>query len=443
MAEYPIHFAGIAIETLPTGAHRWPCAAHGAIVTAFCKPNGRWVVSAACRACNQAALQPVLDAIEAAKKKKAPPVDDDGASDVVWRDKGNTDANAHHSTAQANGNGHDPAQAITLWKASLFATAEALLHKDVDLIKADPQTQFRELVKALDISVRLHPSSRAPMVLSASELLEELEAVATAAVGEIAPAELPGPSAIVCEDYETAVAANAEYLKRVPIVDRLFFTQTISLVVGGKHHGKTTIARTAAMSIMRGLPFLGREVKRGPVIYAASSDEVPVTRMELLRMGWDSRRDPLRIVHIRPDGPDVDQVLGEISDLAIKEGAVFIVLDMLFDFAQIRDEMSYAGTRQAIGKVQALADKTLASVVPTHHSPKYMTDAATAGQSALGSQGIAARFSPIILSRKWARGFTAFRARPRATRAARRWSRRASRCRRTGGRRAPASSRPG
>jgi hypothetical protein len=54
--------------------------------------------------------------------------------------------------------------------------------------------------------------------------------------------------------------------------------------------------------------------------------------------------------------------------------------------------------------VQALADKTLASVVPTHHSPKYMTDAATAGQSALGSQGIAARFSPIILSRKWAEG---------------------------------------
>lgn len=209
---------------------------------------------------------------------------------------------------------------------------------------------------------------------------------------------------IVCEDYDTAVAANEEYLKRKPIIDRLFYSQTISLFVGGKHHGKSTAARTSAMCVMRGLPFLGRAVQQGPVLYCASGDEVPVARMELLRMGWDSRKDPLRLVHIKPGIDDADEVLGQIGDLALKDGAVYIVADMLFDFAPIRDEMSYAGTRAAIGKIQALADRTLASVAPTHHSPKYMGDAATAGQAALGSQGIAARFSPIVLSRKWAEG---------------------------------------
>jgi len=133
-------------------------------------------------------------------------------------------------------------------------------------------------------------------------------------------------------------------------------------------------------------------------------EEVPVARMELLRMGWDNRKDPLRLVHIKPDIDDADEVLGSIGDLALRDGAVYVVLDMLFDFAPIRDEMSYAGTRAAIGEVQALADRTLASVAATHHSPKYMADAITAGQAALGSQGIAARFSPIILSRKWAEG---------------------------------------
>jgi len=80
----------------------------------------------------------------------------------------------------------------------------------------------------------------------------------------------PAREIIVSEDYDTAVAANAEYLKRQAIIERLFYTQTISLFVGGKHHGKSTAARTSGMSVMRGVPFLGREVKQGPVIYAAS-----------------------------------------------------------------------------------------------------------------------------------------------------------------------------
>jgi hypothetical protein len=75
---------------------------------------------------------------------------------------------------------------------------------------------------------------------------------------------------------------------------------------------------------------------------------------------------------------------------------------MLFDFAKIKDEMSYSGTREALGKLQTLASETKALVLASHHSPKYMLDTATAGTAALGSQGVAARFSPIILTKKWA-----------------------------------------
>jgi len=202
-----------------------------------------------------------------------------------------------------------------------------------------------------------------------------------------------------------AIAANEEYLKREAVVDRLFYTQAISLFVGGKHHGKTTLARTLAMAVMRGLPFLGRPTKQGFVIYAASDDEVAATRMELLRMGWNGRSDPLTLLHIHPEMVGEPQrVLDGIAKIGIRQKAVLIVLDMLFDFTAIKDEMSYAGTRGPIGKVQALADLTLANVSSTHHSPKYLLDTATAGQAALGSQGIAARFSPIVLTRKWAEG---------------------------------------
>lgn len=253
------------------------------------------------------------------------------------------------------------------------------------------------------VSKRLElPSLRPPQELSATEQSEQLWAIIDRS---LQPRDLAddSESAIIEEDYEVAIASNAEYLKREAIVERLFYTQAISLFVGGKHHGKTTLARTCAMCVMRGQAFLGREVKQGHVIYAASDDEYPTTRMELLRMGWDGAG--LTMVRIKPDAKaNPDKLLFDIAALAKRRGTVFIILDMLFDFAQIKDEMSYADTRLAVGKIQTLAELTGAHVASTHHSPKYMVDGITAGQAALGSQGIAARFSPIVLTRKWADG---------------------------------------
>jgi len=218
--------------------------------------------------------------------------------------------------------------------------------------------------------------------------------------GDAAPGEV-----IISENYDVAVEANAEYLQRRPIIDRLGYTQSIALAVGGKHHGKTTNVRTVALSVMKGLPVWGRETEQGHVIYVASDDEIASTRMELLRMGWNGRTDPLTLVHIKPGmAAEPERVLEAVAKLANRTKSVLIILDMLFDFARIRDEMSYAQTREAIGKVQTLAQVSGTFVLATHHSPKYMPDAMTAATAALGSQGIAARFSPIILTRKWADG---------------------------------------
>jgi bifunctional DNA primase/polymerase-like protein/primase-like protein/AAA domain-containing protein len=213
----------------------------------------------------------------------------------------------------------------------------------------------------------------------------------------------PRVPAIIAEDYDAAVLSNAEYLQRPMIIDRLGFSQGIALAVGGKHMGKTTNVRTVALSVMQGLPVWDRETRQGYVIYAASDDEYPTTRMELLRMGWRANSDPLKLVRINPEqAAEPEAVLADLADLANSTGAILIILDMLFDFARIKDEMGYAHTREAVGKIQTLADQTKALILATHHSPKYMTDAMSAATAALGSQGIAARFSPIILTRKWA-----------------------------------------
>ena len=309
------------------------------------------------------------------------------------------------------------------FKADLFQVA--------DIILRDPASQYSTkhvpavalldtLIEDMVRTVYALKFTKPPDDLTQTDVQEECEKVARIALGEWAgnidiDAALPATqngkavpaaakSLIVWEDYDEALIANAAYLQRQPVVENLLYTESISLIVGGKHAGKSTIARTAALCIAKGLPFLDRQTLQGHVIYAASDDEVMTARMELLRMGWNQKKDPLALVHVKTEqGVMVDPqaVLDEIANRAREVKAVFIVLDMLFDYAGIRDEMSYAGTREAAGRIQVLANQSGAHALATHHSPKHLPDIATAATAALGSQGIAARFSPIILARHW------------------------------------------
>lgn len=248
--------------------------------------------------------------------------------------------------------------------------------------------------------------------LNESELEEELDRLARKVVAAfrddylpaIAEEHLPAHPAryVICETAEQAELSNQEYMSRAASVAQLYYERAISLGVGGKHEGKTTATRTEALAIAAGEDVYGRATLQQPVIYAASDDEYATTRMELLRMGWLRRRLPLRLVKINTyESPEPEQILAEIARIAEVEGSRFVILDMLFDFIRVQDEIKYAQTRTAVGHIQTLADQINGHVKATHHSPKWMPDAATAAKAALGSQGIVAKFSPVLLSRKW------------------------------------------
>lgn len=209
--------------------------------------------------------------------------------------------------------------------------------------------------------------------------------------------------AIPWEGFDAAVTANEEYLKRLPVIDKLCYSNAVSMITGGKHAGKSTLARWMAVCVAKGWEFLKRETRQGPVFYIASEDETMAARQELIRLGW-KQGDQLRFLsaqNIRSDKPEIF-----LSDLTLeikRAGAKLVILDMLFDFVRIDDEMSYAGTREAVGRIQEVASISGAHIVAIHHAPKNANigDAAVA---ALGSQGLAARVSPIILVRRFGPG---------------------------------------
>jgi hypothetical protein len=301
------------------------------------------------------------------------------------------------------------------WKMMLYELSKRACN---ELIAKD--ASYREIIAAMPIEsfvetvskTRNNPGIRLTFdpAISATELEEEVWSVAAAVQKLYVPIAVNGnghhPPArrlsIIVEDQEQAQIANAEYLARPEIVERLGYSQSIALMIGAKHHGKTTNVRTLALSVMRGLEIWGRCTAQGAVVYVASDDEVASTRNELLQMGWNQKSDPLHFVHLDPESDATPaQVLEDVAECAIKNSAILIILDMLFDFVPIKNELSYAETRQAIGLIQKLADNTKALVVGSHHTPKYLTDVHTAANAALGSQGVSARFSPIILTRKW------------------------------------------
>jgi len=219
---------------------------------------------------------------------------------------------------------------------------------------------------------------------------------------QLPDAPSPAREFVIAETAEQAELSNAAYLSREAIVEGLDYECATSLIVGGKHEGKTTIVRSMALAVAGGEPIFGRATVQTPVIYAASDDEYATTRMELLRMGWLQRRLPLVLVRVKTqDSPEPEQVLEQLARFAEREGSRYVVLDMLFDFIRVQDENRYAQTRQAIGHIQTLADTINGHVKPTHHTPKWIPDIASAAKAALGSQGIAARFSPIMLAKKW------------------------------------------
>ena len=171
------------------------------------------------------------------------------------------------------------------------------------------------------------------------------------------------------------------------------------MITGGKHAGKSTLARWLAICVAKGLPFLKREVMQGPVMYIASEDEEMAARSELIRLGW-ALGDELRFFGKSKIRSEDFDFLGMLTKEIQRHRAVLVVIDMLFDFVRVDDEMSYAGTRRAVGHIQDVASDSGAHVCVLHHAPKN-ANIGDATIAALGSQGLAARVSPIILVRRF------------------------------------------
>lgn len=361
----------------------------GEIETQCLKCGGKallWVAEtigklwARCEECGKLEPETLIEALNAVKALPAP----------------NGHSNGHVARLE-----DDPQQAVLSWKIIVSDQVVQFLKKPeiAKWFTDDPVMLQEGMIKWLKES-----GPPTPIFLSATEVEEEYWDIVRHYVPLPKNLDDPPLTPIKWETFDSAVVANEAYLLRTPVVEALCYSSAVSMITGGKHAGKSTLARWMAVCVSKGWQFLGRQVTQGPVFYIASEDETMAARQELIRLGWNNN-DPLRFLSAQniADIEAPEKFLASLAGEIKRAKAVLVVLDMLFDFVRISDEMSYAGTRHAVGAIQQVASESEGHIVAIHHAPKnaLIGDAAVA---ALGSQGLAARVSPIVLVRRFGPG---------------------------------------
>lgn len=165
------------------------------------------------------------------------------------------------------------------------------------------------------------------------------------------------------------------------LVDGLFTSGGISLIVGKPKSGKSTIIRQLAKSVARGERFLERDVKQGSVLYLALEEQEEMLNEQFKKLGVTDA-DPI-LIHV--GGVFGPNALEELTEYAMERRPSLLVIDTLSLFANFKNINDYSEVNDVLAKYRKLARESGAHVAFIHHQNK--SDNTGAG-SIMGSNAL-------------------------------------------------------
>ena len=165
----------------------------------------------------------------------------------------------------------------------------------------------------------------------------------------------------------------------------------ISLLAGWPESGKSNLARSLAISVAAGRPFLGRSTMRAPVILW-QSEEDPADVQEMLRIQGHNPDTDETIWVFRGDGDrnNVDELREDMRD---HRDVRLCLIETLDDLLKIEDLKENTASREAFDKFdRAVVNEfyPTCSFVALHHLKKVEVKAST-GLMLLGATVIRGR----------------------------------------------------
>ncbi len=190
------------------------------------------------------------------------------------------------------------------------------------------------------------------------------------------------------EVYKTR--AKVEWL-----VDELLAVGGISLLACEPKGGKSVLIRQLIRDVLRGSPFLDRNVKQGSVVYLALEEQMEVVNESFQKLGVKDNEKLL--VHIGE--PLHETVLQDFSEMVMETKPALVVVDTLFDLVDA-EENNYKEVKKAMRGLRKIARASGSHIALIHHSgkgdsnPKYRSK----GQRAiLGSTAISGGVDTIMM----------------------------------------------
>lgn len=144
----------------------------------------------------------------------------------------------------------------------------------------------------------------------------------------------------------------------------------MGLVFGESGTGKTFLVLDLALSIASGLPFLGRDVKQGRVVYVAGEGRLKARVAAWQAAHPGANTDSLRVVPAAPDlaDPREAETLREDIEAAAGNQVDLIVLDTWTRVTPGKDENSNSDTSLAIDICGRMAERFGAGFLVIHHT---------------------------------------------------------------------------
>lgn len=176
------------------------------------------------------------------------------------------------------------------------------------------------------------------------------------------------------------------------LVENLFVMGGTSLTGAKPKVGKSTLLRSLAFCICRGLPFLGRTTVKGPVIYLAIEEKKAEVVQRFREMGCTDEDE----IYIHTGSTPIEALESlrpEIEQLK----PVLVIVDPLFKWVKVPDASDYAKVSGALEPVIDLSRETGAHFALSHHLGKGDRED---GDSVLGSTAIFGAVDTLLVLRK-------------------------------------------
>jgi hypothetical protein len=164
------------------------------------------------------------------------------------------------------------------------------------------------------------------------------------------------------------------------IVEGLLVKGGISTLVAKPKVGKSCLVRQIALAISKGENFLGRNTRKGPVLYIALEEIKTEIKRHFIELGADGSENIEIYVGRTPENP-IEWLTEKVEEYKPE----LVIIDTMGRFLGIKDINDYGKTTDALNNILYLAREQNTHITLLHHARK---GEGTGGDTSLGSTAI-------------------------------------------------------